>query len=170
MGKLLFLCTRENEILELSFNLTFLLHFDISGASLVTFQSDFMYIHCQNSPREICTLCMCAHSVVSDSSTPWTVAWEVLLSMGLSWQEYWSGLPFLSVGDSDPGIEPAAPASAGEFFTTEPWYIHYYFHFRNEETDLRGCDPTSNRSLKKEDPCLISLHFWAQVLLLLPPT
>ena len=27
-------------------------------------------------------------------ATPWTVARQAPLSMGLSWQEYWSGLPF----------------------------------------------------------------------------
>ena len=31
--------------------------------------------------------------------------------MGLSRQEYWSGLPFLSSGDlPEPGIEPGSPA------------------------------------------------------------
>ena len=36
-------------------------------------------------------------------------------------QEYWSGFPFPSPGDlPDPGIEPAAPALAGGFFTPEP--------------------------------------------------
>ena len=41
--------------------------------------------------------------------------------MGLSWQEYWSGLPFPPPGDlPDPGIEPMSPALAGEFFITEP--------------------------------------------------
>ena len=43
------------------------------------------------------------------------------LSMGFPRQEYWSGLPFLSLGDLPvPGIEPASPALAGRFFTTEP--------------------------------------------------
>ena len=41
--------------------------------------------------------------------------------MGFPGQEYWSGLPFPSLGDfPDPRIEPASPALAGEFFTTEP--------------------------------------------------
>ena len=41
--------------------------------------------------------------------------------MGSSRQEYWSGLPFPSPGHlSDTGIEPASPALAGGFFTTEP--------------------------------------------------
>ena len=43
------------------------------------------------------------------------------LSKGFSGQEYWSELPFPSLGDlPNPGIEPASPALAGEFFTTEP--------------------------------------------------
>ena len=42
--------------------------------------------------------------------TPWTVARQALLSVGLSRQEYWSGLPFLSPGDlSHPGIERGSP-------------------------------------------------------------
>ena len=36
-------------------------------------------------------------------------------------QEYWFGLPFPSPRDlPDPAIEPASPALAGRFFTTEP--------------------------------------------------
>ena len=61
-------------------------------------------------------------SVVSDSSpTPWTVAFQALLSMGFLRQEYWRGLPFLSPGDLlDPGIEPMSSALEGRFFTTKP--------------------------------------------------
>ena len=41
--------------------------------------------------------------------------------MKFSKQEYWSGLPFPSLGDlPDPGIEPASPALASGLFTTEP--------------------------------------------------
>ena len=36
-------------------------------------------------------------------------------------QEYWSGLPFLTLGDlPDPGIKPASPAMARRFFITKP--------------------------------------------------
>ena len=43
--------------------------------------------------------------------TPWTVAHQAPLSMGLSRQEYWSGLPSPSPGDLlNPGIEPGSPA------------------------------------------------------------
>ena len=39
------------------------------------------------------------------------------LSMGFSREEYWSGLPFLSLGDlPDPGIEPRSPALEAEVF------------------------------------------------------
>ena len=42
--------------------------------------------------------------------------------MGFSRQEYWSGFPFLPLGDLPPaGIKPTSPASpAGGFFTAEP--------------------------------------------------
>ena len=65
---------------------------------------------------------MCSVTVLSDSfATPWTVALQAPLSMGFSRQEYWSGWPFPFPGDlHDPGIEPASPALAGGFFTTEP--------------------------------------------------
>ena len=53
--------------------------------------------------------------------TPWTVARQAPLSWDFSRQEYWSGLPFPSLGDiPDPGIEPTSPASTGRFFITEP--------------------------------------------------
>ena len=47
---------------------------------------------------------------MSDSFvTPWTVAHQAPLLMGLSRQEYWSGLPFPSLGElPDPGIKPAS--------------------------------------------------------------
>ena len=51
-------------------------------------------------------------SRVQLSVTLWTVARRAPLSMGFSGQEYWSGLPFPSPGDTtDPGIEPASIAS-----------------------------------------------------------
>jgi len=56
--------------------------------------------------------------------TPWTVALQAPLSVGFSWQEYWSGLSFPPPRDlPDSGIEPESPATsalAGRFFTTEP--------------------------------------------------
>ena len=59
---------------------------------------------------------------MSDSfAIPCTVARQAALFMGIPRQEYWTGLPFSSPGDSpDPGIEPVYPGLAGGFFTTEP--------------------------------------------------
>ena len=55
---------------------------------------------------------------------PWTIAHQTPLSMRLSRQEYWSGMPFTSPGDLPySGTEPESPVSpalAGRFFTTEP--------------------------------------------------
>ena len=44
-------------------------------------------------------------------ATLWTVAHQAPLSMGFSREEYWSGLPFPSLGDlPGPGMEPRSPA------------------------------------------------------------
>ena len=51
--------------------------------------------------------------------TPWTVGPWAPLSMKFSRQEYWSRLPFPSLGDlPDPGSEPVSPVLADRFFTT----------------------------------------------------
>ena len=70
---------------------------------------------------------MCVYSVACPvaSSSLWslgTVALQAPLSMGFSWQEYWSELPCLPPRDlPDPGIEFKSLISlglAGGFFTT----------------------------------------------------
>ena len=41
--------------------------------------------------------------------------------MGISWQEYWRGLPFTSPGDlPDPGIESGSPPLQAEALPSEP--------------------------------------------------
>ena len=53
--------------------------------------------------------------------TPWTIILQAPLSMGFPRQEYWSGLPFSSLGDlANLGIELVSPALTGGFFITEP--------------------------------------------------
>ena len=56
--------------------------------------------------------------------TPWTVACQATLSMRLSRQEYWNGLPFCPPGDlPGPGIKPTSltsPALAGGSLPIEP--------------------------------------------------
>ena len=46
--------------------------------------------------------------------TPWTVACQAPLSMGLSKQEYWSKLPFPSPGDL---LQTQVSCTTGRFFT-----------------------------------------------------
>ena len=70
------------------------------------------------------TVQACVVSPVWVLVTPWTAACQAPLSMGLSQQEHWSGLPFSPPQDlPDSGIQPttpAAPALAGRVLTTEP--------------------------------------------------
>ena len=87
--------------------------------------------------------------------TPWTVACQAPLSIGLSRQEYWNELPFPFSGYlPHPGIEPmspAPPALAGEYFTTmppgkPPLYsliaYEYYNQFNSVvQSCLTLCDP-----------------------------
>ena len=55
---------------------------------------------------------MCVCSVVSNSVTSGIVALQSPLCMKFSKLEYWSGLPFPSLGDlPNPGIEPMSLAS-----------------------------------------------------------
>ena len=67
---------------------------------------------------------MCVRSVTWSSLTLCDTVGCAPLSVGLSQQEYWSGLPCAPPGDlPDPGVgsvSPAAPASARGFVTTEP--------------------------------------------------
>ena len=61
--------------------------------------------------------CVCLCSVAADSlATPWTVAHQVPLSIGLSGQEYWSGLPCPSPGD----------LPAPELNTSPPCLLHWW--------------------------------------------
>ena len=64
---------------------------------------------------------------MSDSLQPHElyVACQAPLSMGLSRQEYWSGLPFPPPGDlPDAGIKPRSPALQVDSLLTEPIPIY----------------------------------------------
>ena len=67
---------------------------------------------------ELCFSCQ----IVSDSfATLWILACQAPLSMGFPKQAYWSGLLLPPPTDlPNPGVEPASPALAGRFFTTDP--------------------------------------------------
>ena len=61
------------------------------------------------------------HSVMSDSATPWIVAYQSPQSMEFSRQGYWSRLPFPSPGDlPNPGIEPWSLAMQADALPSEP--------------------------------------------------
>ena len=74
-------------------------------------------------------------------ATPRTVACQVPRSTKFSKQEYWSRLPFPTVGDfPDPGIKPASlapPALASVFFTAAP----------------PGKPPNANSTSTQKTPC-----------------
>ena len=69
----------------------------------------------------VCARCVLSQSVVSDTLPPHRLVCQAPPSMGLSRQEYWSGLPLPLPGDlPDLGIEPTSPMSlalAGRLFT-----------------------------------------------------
>ena len=68
------------------------------------------------------SLCVCRQSVsrVQFFVTPRAVTPQASPSMGISRQEYWSGLPVPSPGClPDPGIEFVSPSLAGKFFSPE---------------------------------------------------
>ena len=58
---------------------------------------------------------------MSNSETPWTVAYQAPPSMGFSRKEYWSGLPFPSPGDLPySAIELQSPALYADTLPSEP--------------------------------------------------
>ena len=66
-----------------------------------------------NTPHPCCFLSVQSLGHVQLFATPWTVAWQAPLSVGLFRQEYYSGLPFLPPGHLlDPGIKPTSYESS----------------------------------------------------------
>ena len=92
-------------------------------AKILKFWEDFANIPGYTFYPYVTNECVLSGSV-QPFAIPWTVACQAPLSMGFSSKEYWSGLPFPSLGDlPDPGIKPTShtsPALADGFFTTEP--------------------------------------------------
>ena len=72
--------------------------------------SPSLYVKSKSESQSCLTLC-----------NPWTVACQAPLSMESSRQEYWIGLPFLSLGDiPNPGIEPGSPSLQANLLLSEP--------------------------------------------------
>ena len=114
--------------------------------------------------------CMLSHfNHVQLFATPWTVALQAPLSMGVSGQEYWRGLPCTSPGDiSD--LHLLSPALAGSFFTTSATWEVLFIHSSVQMPLL----PQSLHcfSLRKHLLCLwtpiaLSLHFFWSILFFL---
>ena len=66
-------------------------------------------------------------SCVQLFATPWTVAYQVLLSMEFSGQGYWIGQPFSSPGNlPNPGIKSRSPSLQTDSLPSEvPWKTRY---------------------------------------------
>ena len=86
------------------------------------------FIHSFNACLRVCACMLSRFSHVRLFATSWTVALQAPLSVGLSRQEYWSGLPSPPPGDlPDPGIKtlslrsPALPGTHQAFTTSTPW-------------------------------------------------
>ena len=79
-------------------------------------------------------VCVCvSHSGhIQLFATPWTVAHQAPLSMKVSRQEYWSGLPFPSPGHHpDPGIKPRSSALQVDSLPLNHqglWYVIIFLH------------------------------------------
>ena len=82
--------------------------------------------------KGVCVCVLNHFSRVQIFVTPWTVAHHAPLSMGVSRQEYWSGLPCPVPGDlPDAGIKSKSlisPALARGFFTTSATFIKIYLN------------------------------------------
>ena len=95
--------------------------------------------------------------------TPWTIAHQASLSMGLSGKVYWSGLPCPAPGDlPNPGIKPTSLCLLHwqRFFTTSAtWedqtgYYEFTLHFkryRQSFPGLRGKKPKCCRTRDEEE-------------------
>ena len=87
--------------------------------------------------------------------TQWTVAHQPPLSIGVSMQEYWSGLPYPPPGNlPDPGIKPVSlmsPVLAGRFFTTSTTW----------EAPRKTCSDLHWSLLNMDTP---KLKFWSGFL------
>ena len=92
----------------------------------------------------------------------------VILSMGYSRQEYWSGLPCLPPGDlPDSGIKPmslTSPALAGKFFTIEPPGKPYFLIRDNKSRKIQQSQKQTKFADAPRKPyrfCSRELQFWS---------
>ena len=100
--------------------------------------------------------------------TPWTVAYQAPLSMGLSRQEYWSGLPFLSPGlSSQPRDRTRVSCIVGRHFYHLSPQKDLYQHTTTPRTDVFSVlHPTAGRCRPTPPPRLLDSHrqVWPSLL------
>ena len=118
--------------------------------------------------RYMCVCVSCSNHVWI-FETPWTMAHQAFLSLGSSWQGYWSELPFSSPGDlHGPGIEPGSPALQLDSLPSEPagkpyrytciyMYKLVYILIISSETIRRLCGQSNKEESPPLDPFLYSI-------------
>ena len=158
---------KEKERVLITFQLTFCHRYSLSICSLL-----YTGWHILNAPLLLSMphflylchpgyidLCACACSVAHHMqlfAMLWTAARQAPLATGLSRQEYWSELPFPSPGNHpDPGIEPASPASALQFFNhwatweAQHWPVNSAKWTRRDRTHKCQCHSSKKNRNKK---------------------
>ena len=96
--------------------------------------------------------------------TPCTVVYQAPLSMGFTRQQYWSGLPFPSLGDlPNPGIKPRSPVLQADSIMDEYYScvcVYACIFFIHLFTDRHlGCFhifASMNNDAIKMEVCIIS--------------
>ena len=99
----------------------FLAHSDPNFWQILIDKSSLPQLHLlMNSPR-VKTVKVKSLSHIQLFATPWTIAHPAPPSIGVSRQEYWSRLPFLSPGDlHNSGMEPRSPELQADSLPSEP--------------------------------------------------
>ena len=98
---------------------------------------------------------------MSNSETPWIIAYQAPLSMGFPRQEYWSGLPFPSPGDlPGPGIEPRSPTLQTDALPSEPPGNLYCTCFQKEFEVAKVIFLPSEHSNHVFSPFFLSFTLW----------
>ena len=115
---------------------------------------------------------------MSDSSVPWTVAFQSPLSKAFLRQEYWSGVTISFSRASSHSVDRTHISFlAGGFFTTESCFNHYlyyylYFNFQTLFFQLQGMHIlhdifTSILSLQLRAPSSLAIstskHYFSQL-------
>ena len=120
-------------------------------------------------------VCVYTHSIISNSLQPHGlyIAHQAPLSIEFSRQEYWSRLPFPTLGDLPQregiGIKPmflTSPALAGRFFTTEPSGNPIS---RNQRVNCKGSHQQKTSKFKKSVKIYQAVNIHPKTKLCLSP-